>query len=392
MNIIYYADVNLSKQSAERTHVGEVINNMAKLGHKVHLLAIDKGDYKLHKNVIFHKLFRFKEKPGFHLLNGCILTACIRYKLNQLFSKKKIDLVYQRGYEGLAINIAHNYNIPSILELNGVSHDQAKLHGGDNKSVNKVKENELNTISLATHVISVTPDIKDLFVSLGIPEDKISFIPNGANTKLFKPENRDKCRKKLGLENHPTILFSGSFRIWQGLEYLIKSFSLVVKEIPNARLIIVGDNTGNQTKFKFRPSMKELQELAKKKGIGGNVIFTGRGPYEKIPIYINASDVCINFRDSQKGFFWPLKLFEYMACGKPVISTKWKTFDFIEKEKVGILVNHRDLNEVSKNMVRLLRNPSLAMEIGRNGRRLVVENYSWKSITKWFLEQREKPN
>ena len=77
MNILYYANIKLSKPSAERTHVSEVVNNMARLGHKVYLLTIDNGNCKLHKNVLFHKLFPIKEQLGFYLFTKYILMILL---------------------------------------------------------------------------------------------------------------------------------------------------------------------------------------------------------------------------------------------------------------------------------------------------------------------------
>ena len=62
MNILYSCVSDLSKPSGETTHVSEIVNNFAKLGHKVHLIAVDKGDLNLHPNVKFYKVFPFVNK------------------------------------------------------------------------------------------------------------------------------------------------------------------------------------------------------------------------------------------------------------------------------------------------------------------------------------------
>ena len=68
MNILYSCLEDLSKPCGERTHVSEIVNNFAKLGHDVHLIALEKGDLKLHPNVKFYKLFPFVNKRFLSLI------------------------------------------------------------------------------------------------------------------------------------------------------------------------------------------------------------------------------------------------------------------------------------------------------------------------------------
>lgn len=61
-------------------------------------------------------------------------------------------------------------------------------------------------------------------------------------------------------------------------------------------------------------------------------------PYQKVPLYINASDICVTAKKSLKSGYSPLKLYEYMACGKQVVANRVNGFEILEKNKAGILV------------------------------------------------------
>ena len=120
-----------------------------------------------------------------------------------------------------------------------------------------------------------------------------------------------------------------------------------------------------------------------------NFIFTRAVLYQQVPLYINASDVCVVGGVpptlSTKGYS-PLKLCEYMACGKPVVVIRTDGMEFVEENRAGLLVNPRNSQEYADAMVRLLQDQELRKRMGENGRRWMVENRSWESIAKRVAE------
>ncbi len=233
----------------------------------------------------------------------------------------------------------------------------------------------------ATRIIAVTQGLKyEIRELYNIPDERIVVIENGANTDLFKPMSKEKCIKELNLdESQHYVCFVGNLAPWQGVEYLIEAVPLILKKIPNTNFLIVGDGM-----------MKEkLVKLAKKTGISDKIIFTGAVPYEKVPKYINASDVCvapfIKERKLKIGLS-PLKIYEYLSCEKPVVSTQIPNLEFIERENAGILVEPENPKELAKAIVTLLNNRKLRKEMGENGRKYVVKKHSWKIVAKRVAE------
>lgn len=78
----------------------------------------------------------------------------------------------------------------------------------------------------------------------------------------------------------------------------------------------------------------------------------------------------------------PLKLCEYLACGKPVIASRISGLEVLEEENCGFLVNPEDPQALAIRIIELLRNPELRHKMGENGRKYVVENRSWESVAK----------
>jgi len=105
--------------------------------------------------------------------------------------------------------------------------------------------------------------------------------------------------------------------------------------------------------------------------------------YHKVPLYINASDVCVAFfrreRNDRCGLS-PLKLYEYLACGKAVIVSRLSGLELVEQHRTGILVEPENLPELATAIIRLLQTNELRKQMGENGRRYVVEYQSWKKV------------
>jgi glycosyltransferase involved in cell wall biosynthesis len=385
MDILYSSISDLSEPSAGRTHISEIVNNFAKLGHKVHLIALDKGDLILHTNVRFYKIFPFINKRFLSLATLTLQKNHIKYLIKRIVKKENIDLIYERHGEDYATEIGVKKNIPTILELNGVASAEAKLQSADKKEIEKIDATEIKKIQMADKIVAVTERIKEHYVTLGVNENKFVVMPNGVNTDIFRPLDEEMCRRELDLGRFPIIAFVGSFRPYQGLEFAISAMPLILKEIPNAKLLLVGD-AGNYRGFQFRPTIQDLKSLAEHLGVEKNVIFTGRVKYEKIPLYINSSDVCLIFRDGlPEGYGSPVKLFEYLACSRPVICTDWKMFKFIEQEKVGFLVNHKNPTNIAQAIIKLLDNKKLCREMGERGRKLAIREADWNLIAQKII-------
>jgi glycosyltransferase involved in cell wall biosynthesis len=138
----------------------------------------------------------------------------------------------------------------------------------------------------------------------------------------------------------------------------------------------------------FGESMKYAEEL----GMGDRAIFAGPVSYEDVPEYINACDVLCAPYDpslstlrSERGIGAPLKVLEYMACKKPVVSTSVGPItDVVEDGRTGLLVPPGDVSALTKALQELIGNPLRAESIGSEARKEVVAKYSWSSLAETF--------
>jgi len=387
MNVLYYDFVNLEDRGNEIIHIYEVLTNLSNLGHNVILL--NKGrltnarEIRLPEQPSLLRGVRssLRSVPIFKFLESEITIAWRLVREIQTFfvvlvammgRKVSPDVVYMRHdlFNG-GYFLARLFKVPVVKEVNGILVDEMRAKNQGNRALLWVL-GKIERLSLpkGSKIIVVTSKLKEvLHHNHHIPEDKIVVIPNGANTDLFKPMDEAEARRELNLnQGNDYICFVGSLVKWQGVEYLIKSIPLVLEQCPSTRFLIVGDGIMKD----------ELIELAKQTGVSDKVIFTGMVPYQKVPLYINASAVCV--LPKKPILCSPLIMYEYMACAKPVVATRISGLEILEEYRAGLLFHPMDSRELADGVTTLLKNRELGRELGKNGRKYVVENQSWASV------------
>lgn len=211
---------------------------------------------------------------------------------------------------------------------------------------------------------AVTVTTKTLIDSYNIPKDKSKVIPNGVDTKLFRDCGNIK-REDLKLDGF-IIGYVGVLREWVDLGPVFLALRDLDKDI---KMLVVGGEG----------FFKQNIDLAKTCGVKDRVIFTGMIPYSQVPEYISAMDVClIPFRKSAiSENALPLKLFEYMACKRPIISTSLPGVIRVAGDNILYANN---IKEYKVQITNLHADNKLKLDMGRCGRRLIESDYDWFKI------------
>jgi glycosyltransferase involved in cell wall biosynthesis len=213
-----------------------------------------------------------------------------------------------------------------------------------------------------------------------VDEDKIIVLPNAADTDLFGgPFDVRSVRYGLGLNDEPVVMFVGGFYLWHDLGLLVQSFSDVLKKVPNARLVLVGDG-------RTRPMVDQLVE---ENGLTHAVLMTGPVEHRQIPEMLAVASVAvapnISFFNGHGGS--PLKIYEYMAAGKAIVATRTgQIAEVIQDERNGILVEAGNRDELAEAMIRLLKDSHFREQLGREARRQAVEYHSWTQYARQLEE------
>jgi glycosyltransferase involved in cell wall biosynthesis len=233
------------------------------------------------------------------------------------------------------------------------------------------------TYRLASKIICVSEPAKQhLIKSWGVNPEKVIVMPNGDDLDLFQPAYDPRpIRTELGLNGEPVIGFVGGFQHWHGLERLVESLAQVRSEVPNAKLLLVGDG-------RARPSIeRKIAELGQESA----VVITGLVPQKRVPEMLAVADVAVlpYPKLSRELWFSPLKLYEYMASGKAIVASRdGQIAEVIQDGHNGLLVDPDNMADLTQALIRLLGDPAERARLGHNARRQAIEQHSWNQYIK----------
>ena len=371
MKILYPSHVNMSEQrEGNSIHLLEIALNLQKQGNDL-LIICQGGKHISH-------LLPTKQIPSFRVryLRSLFLDLVFIPYLLFYITKFKPDTVYYRDVSVGGI-ISWFLNVPSVAEANGIYPDIAKIENPRFYRIASpfLKLRERIQYFRATRIICVTEGTKnELVKNYGVKNEICRVIHNGVNTRLFKPSDKMVCRGKLGIKGEYFYIgFVGAFKAWQGLEILIDAMKIVKERGYDAiRSILVGD--GNL--------MKRLKEMVKRSGLQKEIVFTGRIGYENVPAFINSFDICYLCKIGSKlGFFSPLKLYEYIACARPVIASRVEGIsEIVEEGNCGYLFDPDDVSSLVSSIIESYNARDKLPELGKNGRRFIEDKFSWQQV------------
>ena len=218
----------------------------------------------------------------------------------------------------------------------------------------------------ADRIIAPTYFIKNYAASMGVPENKMCVIPNGADNELFERKSSDttKLRKSLDLCNEKLCIYSGRLDGWAGLDIILRLCRVARTRKPEARFLLVGSGDS-----------RRIHEE--------NILCLGEMPHEKIPSVLAAADVIlIPFpNDEVSHAASPLKLFEGMSMQKPVIASRVSGIQEVILDGVnGFLADPNDPNEWMRKVEIVLNSDVLAARVGENAKRTVKERFDWNLL------------
>lgn len=212
-------------------------------------------------------------------------------------------------------------------------------------------------------VLAVSEKERDFLASYGVEQNIIKVIPNGVDTRVFKPlPATTHVRNRCDLKNKFTIVFVGNMEYLPNQEAVhaiaTKIAPKIQKEISNAKFLIVGRTPGEM----------ELPNLP-------DLTFTGVVP--KVTEILAASDIAI--APLFHGTGTRLKILEYFASGLPVVSTTVGAEGLDVEDGVNVVIAD-DMDKFVMKMIELLKDKSLSKKLGKAARELVTKRYDWHKI------------
>jgi glycosyltransferase involved in cell wall biosynthesis len=202
------------------------------------------------------------------------------------------------------------------------------------------------------------------------PRAEIVLIENAPGSADGEPTPAQAAvvRSALGIApSTPLVLYTGTFEAYQGLDLLFDAMALVTKRRPDARLLLAGGSLGD---------IAMAKDGARARGIEAVTIFAGQRPASEIPAYLLAADVLVSPRS--KGTNTPLKIYQYLRSGKPIVATRLLTHTQVLGDDTAILTG-ATAGEFASGILETLDRPERAFEVGRRARELADTKYSYEA-------------
>ena len=215
-------------------------------------------------------------------------------------------------------------------------------------------------------VFAVSDALKDALEQNGIKN--VEVIHTGIDVDLWQVDEKEKIRfvKKYNLTDKKVILFGGRLSDAKGGTKVLEALAQIVKEAPNTVLLVAGGIDGHARVMK-----KQAENL----GLEKNLVFTGWAERKEIKIMYAVSDIVLVPSICFDSF--PRVVLEAMVSSKPIIGTCYGgASEAIIDGITGYIVNPTHLEEITKKILYLLRNPEKAKEFGKNGYKRVKEDFN----------------
>jgi len=353
------------------------VNGLTKLGHTVHtnwlerdtqpsLSGILKDDARLW---VKERLRKYAYEPKMILKN-----LPLYYRERNILDAQKPDAILDRlnpfYFTGAAL--ARARRLPLVVECDGPSlFEYLNFMGKENLNLTPIlKRIQSYILGSADACLLISDELKTFFKTLGIDEEKLHVIPNGADPERFYPMPRHaEIASKYNLSGQTVVGWAGSLYGWSGIEKLVAMVKEVVANREDVSFLFL---CGGENKRFF------LQHFPQEE-YGRRVILPGMIPYGQVNDYFSCMDIMLAPYPYQALWYASsMKIFEYMAAGKAVISSSiGQVNEIIDDGVNGFLVDPREPDELIEKVKFLIDEPALQKQAGQNARETILKQYTW---------------
>ncbi|PDW01629.1 glycosyltransferase family 4 protein [Candidatus Viridilinea mediisalina] len=356
------------------THAYEVARGLALRGHEVELVAASREGWAGLAPFARPVSTRLDGFGLHHFDLPKALTLVATGPLLRLARALRPTVIIERYYNfaGAGLLAAHQLNIPALLEVNALIVDPPEV---TKRRLDDALGGPMRRwAAWQCHAAAAIVTPLHTTVPACIPREKIVELPWGADVERFAAvaAQRQAQTQPAGV---PNVVFMGSFRAWHGVTDFVYAALLLLKQGRRVRFTLIG--TG--------PEQAAAQALAA--DYASHFTFTGAVPYAAIPALLAEAQLGVApFNTASHpalraaGFFWsPLKIYEYMAAGLPVVTSAIPPLDTVIRDgQEGRLFTEGHVSALADAIAYLLDHPERARAYGQAARERVVAHYSWQ--------------
>ncbi len=382
----------IRRNPIQHTHLAE---RLALRGHEVRIIDYEilwrtEGKKELFsKREVFHVSRLFKEvslpviRPGIlkiPVLDYFSMLFTYTKEINRQIVDFQPDVIISNDIltTYLSYRAAKKNNVPTIYYAIDIEHRLVPF-----KFLQPLgKKIEARNICTADLVISINEMLREYTIQMGANRSKTMVIRAGIDSEHYDPQKIDgrEIRKRYRLNEDDIVLFfMGWLYDFSGLKEVATDLAKIKDKKSNIKMLIVGDGD----------AYEDLQRIREQNNLNDHIILAGKQLYENLPMYIAAADICLlpAYNNEIMRDIVPIKMYEYMAMGKPVISTKLPGVMKEFGEGNGVIYVDKPEDTLSKAVEMIDMN---SFETEGDKARMFVENSDWNKITDEFMKVLEK--
>jgi len=274
-----------------------------------------------------------------------------------------------------ALNVGRRLGIPVVYEIRAFWEDAAVDHGTTTEGSLRYRATramETRAVQQVDAVTTICEGLRRDLVARGVPESKITVIPNAVDIDnfAFGVPGDDALRAELGLTGKRVLGFIGSFYAYEGLDLLLRALPAILQQAPDIALLLTGGG----------PQEENLKKLTQELGLQEHVKFTGRVPHAQVQRYYSLVDVLVYPRHSMRltDLVTPLKPLEAMAQGLLLVASDVGGHkELIRDGETGMLFRAGDADDLARSVLRLLAMQDCWPQLREAGRRYVETERNW---------------
>ena len=340
-------------------HTNPWLKYFADNGHEVHLITTESSRGST-DNVKLHLLKRFG--PRIRIINYLVNSIPLMLQFKRLIKNINPDIIH-----------AHSIMDTTLLGVVSGFHPFVVTPWGSDVLIvpkqSKFSRWMVRYVLKKVDLIACDGEhMMEPLIELGAEPQKIKLTYFGVDTQKFKPgQKNERLRKELGILNSPTIISLRRLNPIYDIESLIKAVPLVLKEVPEAKFLLV--EKGSQE--------AQLRQLAKSLGVSDSVKFAGLVPHDELPQYLASADIYVSTSLSDAGL--AASTAEAMACGLPVIITDFgDNRKWVEDGVNGFVIPLRAPEVLASKIIYLLQNEDSRKKFGQANHQMIEERDNWE--------------
>lgn len=329
---------------------------------------------KLRPRTLIHKIKQldYRIADGINFINGLLCSIKDFIWLRKIIKEFKPDVIIYRTYlyNFAAAWAAKMYKIPCVAEVNSLKLVESRLKKGTLDSTSLAYWSETSPLLQSDRVFCVSDAVRKSLETFLSPEI-VSVIPNGVDPDIFDRSRYDTqgIRDDLGLAGKKVLGYAGSYQSWHDVDKSLDVIAQLQETDPSFHLLLIGNG------HTFKAIKKRIEEQK----MGAFVTQIDYVPHTEMPKFIAAFDIALMTYPIFDGFYFsPLKMYEYMSMGVPVVSTDiGQIREVIEHGSTGLLIANPVADDFVE-AVKSITDTSGRLELmGENARREVLQNHSW---------------